>query len=145
MDTVRLSLDVVNTSANHNLCIELWIDKDKFFDSEISPGQHHIIHQCDLGDGEHIFRLKLKNKSSEYTQVDSAGNIVSDATVRLDKFVVDDIDISQLFVELGQYIHDGNGSEETVSIHKFYSELGCNGHAQLSFNSPIYLWLLENM
>lgn len=145
MDSVRISLDVVNTSRDHNMSIELWIDRIKFFDSEISPGQHHIMHEALLEDGKHIFRLVLKNKTAQHTTIDAQGNIIADSTVRVQSFKLDDIDILQMLVQLGEYVHDGNGSEETVSVHKFFGEMGCNGHAQLSFESPVYLWLLENM
>ena len=144
MDTIKISLDVVNRSQHHNLGIELWIDKQKFFDNSISPGKHHIVHDFQAADGEHVLRAVLKNKTTEHTRVDQSGNIIEDALIHLGNIMLDEIDVTQLIYQLSQYVHDGNGSK-TIAVHPFYGDMGCNGRVQLSFQSPVYLWLLENM
>ena len=144
MDTIKISLDVVNQSQHHNLGIELWIDKQKFFDNSISPGKHHIVHDFQAADGEHVLRAVLKNKTTEHTRVDQSGNIIEDALIHLGNIMLDEIDMTQLVYQLSQYVHDGNGSK-TIAVHPFYGDMGCNGRVQLSFQSPVYLWLLENM
>jgi len=144
MDTIKISLDVVNRSQHHNLGIELWIDKQKFFDNSISPGKHHIVHDFQAADGEHVLRAVLKNKTTEHTRVDQSGNIIEDALIHLGNIMLDEIDVTQLVYQLSQYVHDGNGSK-TIAVYPFYGDMGCNGRVQLSFQSPVYLWLLENM
>jgi hypothetical protein len=144
MDKVKISLDVTNRSQHHNLGIELWIDRDKFFDNNVSPGQHHIMHEFEAADGEHVLKIVLKDKTTEHTTVDDAGNIIEDALINVSNIMLDEIDVTQLVSELAQYVHDGNG-HETIAVHKFYGDMGCNGHVQLHFSSPVYLWLLENM
>lgn len=144
MDRIKLGVDISNTSEFHNLSIELWLDKDKFFDSTIAPGKHHVIHEFDGADGDHILKIKLKNKTAEHTQIDEQGNIISDALITVDNVYLDEINIDQLIWSHGEYVHDGNGTE-VISVHKFYGDMGCNGHVQLRFSSPVYLWLLENM
>jgi hypothetical protein len=144
MDTIKISLDVVNRSQHHNLGIELWIDKQKFFDNSISPGKHHIVHDFQAADGEHVLRAVLKNKTTEHTRVDQSGNIIEDALIHLGNIMLDEINVTQLVYQLSQYVHDGNG-HETIAVHPFYGDMGCNGRVQLSFQSPVYLWLLENM
>lgn len=144
MDTIKFSLDLVNTSEFHNLGIELWLDKNKFFDNSVSPGRHHVIHEFDGADGNHILKIKLKNKTNEHTGIDEQGNIVADALIQIQNVSFDDIEVDQLLWSHAEYVHDGNGSE-VIAVHKFYGSMGCNGHVQLKFSSPIYLWLLENM
>lgn len=144
MEKIKLSLDITNASEFHNLGIELWIDKNKFFDNTVSPGRHHIIHEFDSNDGDHYLKIKLKNKSNEHTTVNDLGEIVSDALINISNIAFDEIQIDQLMYQLAEYVHDTNG-KETIAVHKFYGNLGCNGHVQLHFSTPIYLWLLENM
>jgi hypothetical protein len=144
MDTLKISLDVSNRSQHHNLGIELWIDRQKFFDNNISPGRHHVIHEFEAVDGEHVLKIVLKNKTPEHTTVDDSGNIIQDAIINIDNIFLDDIDVTQLVYRLAQYVHDGNG-HETIAVHPFYGDMGCNGRVQMSFESPVYLWLLENM
>jgi hypothetical protein len=144
MDRIKLSLDIVNASEFHNMGIELWIDKNKFFDNAISPGRHHVIHEFECADGDHWFKIVLKDKIPENTTVDADGNILSDALIDIENLCLDEINIDNILHSLADYVHDGNGSQ-TIAVHTFYGHLGCNGRVQLKFSSPVYLWLLENM
>lgn len=148
MDKIKLSLDLVNTSEFHNLGIELWLDKNKFYDNTVSPGTHHVIYEFDGNEGEHCFKIKLKDKNknahNEHTKINEAGEIISDALITVSNVHLDEILIDQMMCEKAEYVHDGNGSK-TIAVHKFYGDLGCNGHVQLKFSTPVYLWLLENM
>ncbi len=144
MEKIKLSLDVVNPSKFHNIGIELWLDNTKFFDNIISTGRHHVIHEFESEDCEHVLKIQLKNKTAEHTKIDNSGNIVEDALINIENIMLDEIDVTQIVYQLSQYIHDGNG-HESVAVHPFYGHLGCNGYVQLSFASPVYMWLLESM
>lgn len=144
MDTVQLSLDLVNTSDAHNMGIELWMDQVKFFDSKISPGTHHVVHTFESREQEHTFKIILKDKNDSNTKIDDAGNILKDSLIDVKNISVDEINIDQLFSELSVYRHDNNGHGQ-LTENKFFGHLGCNGVVELKFSSPIYLWLLENM
>jgi hypothetical protein len=148
MEKIKLSLDIVNPSEFHNLGIELWIDKAKFFDSLIAPGTHHVQHEFEVEDGNHSFKIKFKNKnknkSNEHTKINEDGSIISDALINISNICLDEIKIDQLLYEKAEYVHSTNGIE-TIAVHPFYGNFGCNGHVQLKFSTPVYLWLLENM
>jgi hypothetical protein len=144
MDRIKLSLDIVNPSEFHNLGIELWLDKEKFFDNVIGTGTHHVIYEFDEAKQNHEFLIVLKNKTDEHTTVDEQGNIIKDALIQIHNICLDEIKIDQLVWEKSEYLHRGNGSYESRP-HKFYGNLGCNGTVLLEFSTPVYLWLLENM
>ena len=144
MDTLKISFYVVNRSLHHNLGIELWVDQQKFFDNNISTGCHHVMHEFEADGGEHVLKIVLKNKTVEHTRIDESGNIVEDALIDVKNILIDDIDLTQLVYTLSHYVHDSNG-HEPIAVHPFYGHLGCNGYVQLSFETPVYLWLLENM
>jgi hypothetical protein len=145
MKKVRISLDVINTSKNHNVGIELRLDNFKFFDSTVSPGTHHILHEFNEDDAEHCLYIVMKGKTQQDTKLDEQGNIIEDTIIDVKNITIDEINIDHLMIDLSQYIHDGNGTEVSQSIHKFYGHMGCNGRVQLKFTCPVYLWLLENM
>ena len=144
MDRIKISLDVTNASRYHNMGIELWIDSDKFFDNTVSPGRHHVIHEFECADGDHWLKIVLKNKTHENTQIDEHGNIVSDALINVSNVCLDEINIDTMMHSLADYVHNGNNSK-TIAVHDFFGDLGCNGHVQMKFSTPVYLWLLENM
>lgn len=145
MQKTRISLDVVNASASHNIGIELQLDKVKFFDSTVAPGTHHIVYEFNEDEADHCLYIVMKGKTQQDTKIDDQGNILEDSIIDIKNISMDEINIDQLMYDLGQYIHNGNGTESSESIHRFYGHLGCNGRVQLKFFCPLYLWLLENM
>ena len=144
MDNTQLRLRVTNTSEAHNMGIELWLDQTKFFDSNLSPGTFHVVHNFQTEEQEHNFKIVLKNKNDSNTTINEAGDIVTDSIIDIKNFKIDEIEIDQLFNKLSVYRHNNNGHSE-LSEHKFFGHLGCNGTVEFKFASPIYLWLLENM
>jgi hypothetical protein len=93
------------------------------------------------------------NKGSNQTKIDSEGNITHDQLLHIKSIEIDEIDIGALVYE-GVYYPDypepwatqqkqqGNalpGSFKNVTA------MGHNGKWQLTFKSPFYMWLLENL
>jgi len=144
MNSIKISFFVTNNSEFRDLALECWLDQVKFFDSTVTSGTHRIGHTAELDDGEHVLRIVLKNKTDHHTTIDSAGKIVNDSLINISKININDIEIDQMFWQLSDYVHNNNGKSELDS-HRFYGNLGCNGTVSLTFSSPVYLWLLENM
>jgi hypothetical protein len=144
METVRFNCVVGSTDFTVPLGLEIWLDNHKFFDQNHIDQTYNIQHEIADDDGDHELRFVLKNKQSGHTQVDTEGNIVSDATVTVSDIQFDEIDCQYLTTALAQYQHDFNGTGESTT-ESFYGELGCNGTVMLKFTTPIYIWLLENM
>lgn len=143
MDTVSFSCTITPTSADVPLGLEIWIDDQKLFD-QAHVQEHHRFSTDLSDDGEHELRLVLKNKLPEHTQVDADNTIISDARISVSNIEFDGIALNQIVSNLAEYQHNFNGTGE-LSVHKFYSEMGCNGTVSLKFTTPIYLWLLEHM
>jgi hypothetical protein len=80
----------------------------------------------------------------EHTKIDEQGNIISDATLQISNVSIDELDVDQLFLEKCVYTHDFNGTQPKIE-DTFHGIAGCNGTISLKFNTPVYLWLLENM
>lgn len=144
LEKIKVSVDVVNPSQFHNIGIEFWINDTKFFDNTVSTGRHHVIHEFNAFDGDHVMKIVMKNKTHAHTKIDHDGTIVADTLIRIENLHIDEINVDQLMIKLAQYHHDGNGSHD-MKIHDFSGDLGCNGQVLLTFGVPVYLWLLENM
>jgi hypothetical protein len=98
----------------------------------------------DIDDKIYNVEFVLSGKTVDHTKIDQAGDIVADETVEITDVTVDDININQVFVEQAVYCHDFNGTKEPVE-DQFFGTMGCNGTVSLSFSTPFYMWLLENM
>ena len=142
-DTVIISCSLDTTDSVAKLGFEAWIDDKKFHDTDHVAGRQQIFIEIP-DDSQHELRLVLKNKTAEHTQIDEAGNIVTDARLRITDIAFDEIKLGHMFVEQAVYTHDFNGTGTPIK-DKFYGELGCNGTVSLKFTAPVYLWLLEHM
>jgi len=145
-NTTKISCTLNTTNPEAQLGFEAWIDDQKFFDTDHVQARQQVFVEIadDDDDGEHELRFVLKNKTSDHTQVDGAGNIVSDATLTITDLAFDEIQLGHMVTEQAVYTHDFNGTRE-LTPDKFYSELGCNGTVSLKFSTPMYIWLLEHM
>ena len=127
-----LDLEVkLDSIVIHNLTI----------DSEITPV---TIELDDDIEEEHCLEIILKNKTSEHTTVDENDNIIEDSELVFSDITVDKIDIEELLYFQAKYSHNFNGSGEPTE-ENFYGTMGCNGVVQIRLQTPIYLWLLENL
>jgi hypothetical protein len=143
-DTVTISCDLDTTDPVAKLGFEAWIDDKKFHDTDHVSHCQRIFIEIPDDDAEHELRLIMKNKTTEHTQVDEAGNIIADARLKITDIAFDEIQLGHMTTEQATYEHDFNGTR-ALSQHKFYGEMGCNGTVSLKFTTPIYLWLLEHM
>jgi hypothetical protein len=140
--TVAFTLNTTNPEAE--LGFEAWIDDEKFVDIAHVQNEQLVTLTIPDVDGSHELRLVLKNKTQAHTQIDEQGNIVSDATLTIKNLSFDEIVLGHMLTKLATYNHNFNGTKETIQ-DRFYGEIGCNGTVSLKFDTPIYLWLLENM
>lgn len=141
--TISFVLDTSNASVP--LGLEAWIDHQKLFNSEHVQGNEKIQIEIADDDAEHELRIVMKNKTTDHTQVDQIGNIISDARLLISDLTFDEISLGQLVTDHAVYTHDQNAQLTTPVQDKFYSEMGCNGTVSLKFSTPVYLWLLEHM
>jgi hypothetical protein len=154
--TISFVVDIDDPTAS--LVLEVWIDDTKFVDTDeltfdrfmaAASGSgivENTTYSIEIPDdsGEHELKFILKNKTALQTVLDAEGNIISDATLTISNLAFDEIELGQLVTELATYTHDFNGTKEATQ-GRFYGKMGCNGTVSLKFNTPIYLWLLENM
>ena len=144
MSTAKISLVLDSTDYSIPLGAELWIDDHCIYNTDHVTESTPVVYELRDSAGEHELKIVLKNKQSDHTEVDNAGNLTKDAMLTVSAICFDDIDCSQLMFDLSTYTHNFNGfADETVA--GFFGSMGCNGTVSLKFSTPFYLWLLENM
>ena len=143
-DNIKLQVEVSPTDASVPLGVEIWLDSNKFYDTDWVRESAEITHEFPDSDSEHEIKFVLKNKLPDHTICDDQGNIVKDALIEIKNLKLDDIELGELFYSKSQYTHNfnGNGADTT---EPYMGSMGCNGTVSFKFSSPVYLWLLENM
>ena len=143
-DRVKLACTVSSTDPASRLGLEIWLDDTQIYDTEHVDEPINFVHEFADTDGEHQLRFVLKNKTPDHTKIDEAGNILSDCRICISDVSFDEIKLGQIFIEQAVYEHNFNDTADPVK-DQFYGEMGCNGTVALTFTTPVYLWLLENM
>ena len=143
-NTITISCTLNTTNPAATLGFEAWVDDKKFSDIDHVQAEHSILIEMPDDDGDHELKFILKNKTAEHTQVDEAGNIVTDATLSITDVAFDEIKLGHMLTELATYTHNFNGTKD-VTQEKFHGAMGCNGTISLKFSTPVYMWLLEHM
>lgn len=142
---VSITFTVDTTDATAGLGFEAWVNDVKFYDTDQVTGPHEISMKInDADDQSHVLKFVMKNKTDANTQIDDAGEIITDAQLRVSNVAFDEISLGHMLTEHAVYTHDMNG-HGNLTQDKFYGEMGCNGTVSLEFTTPMYLWLLENM
>jgi hypothetical protein len=145
MNTAKLSCDIDTTDADCPLGIEIWIDNKQIFDCVHVTETINFSHDFnDDDDGEHTLKFVMKGKTAEHTQINNSGEIIKDSRLIVQKVSFDEIELGRLLSDHAVYTHDFNGAGP-LSQDKFYNDMGCTGTVSLTFTTPIYIWLLENM
>ncbi len=111
------------------------------FDAQVNEGDCKLV-------------IEFTNKTKYDTVLDEQGNIKSDLLLNIDSVEVDEIDLGSLLWTASDYIpnypdsykkqmiKEGKDLPESV---KNCVNLGWNGQWILPFQSPFYIWLLENI
>lgn len=143
-DTATFECQIDTTNPACPLSIDVLIDGNSVYKNDHVDGAITLQKSIVDDEGEHKIEFVLSGKLPEHTVVDDQGNITQDAMLTIKNLKLDGIDIDQLAVESAVYTHNFNGSGDMIQ-DKFYGSLGCNGTVELTFTSPVYLWMLENM
>ena len=143
-NNITISCLVDTTDASAALGLEVWVDDQKFFDTDHVLSAETICMELNDDESGHELRFVMKNKTADHTVINDAGDIVADAKLTISNLAFDEISLGHMVVEQSVYTHDFNGSQPEIK-DQFYGEMGCNGTVSLKFSTPIYIWLLEHM
>jgi hypothetical protein len=143
-DQVQLTCRISTTNPDRPVGVEIWLDDDQIYNCEQVTETVDFAHDFADTDADHVLRFVMKNKTAEHTTIDADGTILTDSCICIDHVSFDQIKLDQMFVDQAEYKHTFNGTSDPVQ-DTFYGTMGCNGTVSLTFTTPVYLWLLENM
>ena len=144
MDTMSLTMNVINLSDHADLGLEIWLDQIVLFDDYPTPGTNKLVLNIECQDGVHTIRFCLKSKTAAHTKIDTSSEILEDAVIRVENICLDEVNIDNMVYDHATYIHDTNGTT-CIKHDKFFGTLGCNGEVRLDFSIPLYQWYIDNM
>jgi len=136
-----------NISVNGELLVQGRVESKK---QETS----YFEFSANVNAGNCTLEIELKNKSIYDTVLDEQGNIIEDLLLNIDSIEIEEIDLGSLLWTASDYSPNypqsyvramlAKGKELPASV-KNCVNLGWNGKWILPFQSPFYIWLLENI
>lgn len=146
MEYSKFNFVLTPSNPAAKLGFQTWIDDQCIFQIDHVDRIIEISGDLPSDDvaAEHTLKFLLHGKTVRHTQLDQSGAIIQDAVLIISNLSFNSIALGNLTNRLCKYTHNFNGTSDTV-IEPFHGTLGCNGTAELKFQTPIYPWFLQNM
>ena len=128
------------------------IVKKEITSTESNADLIEFEHEFLEGD-KHCLIIRYSGKDKNQTVVNEKGDILKDQLLHIKSIEIDEINLGAMVYE-GEYTPEypepwatqqresGNDLEES---YKNVTQMGHNGEWKLKFESPFYMWLLENL
>ena len=156
-ETLHFKIGLSKSSGKKQPKFRILVNNTEFVCAELSSDAHTIEYfefDASVDDGECSLVVEFLNKSLHDTVLDVHGNMIEDLLLNIESVEIDEIDLGFLIWTSSDYYPNyprsylnkmlalGNELPDTV---KNCVNLGWNGRWKLSFTSPFYIWLLENI
>lgn len=141
-EQVKVEIDLESEYWNDNpFSVEVRVASKTVFNEEIFKPTT-VSETVDIDDGVHLIEIHLSGKTEKDTVVDEQNNILNDLILHIKDIRFDEISIGHIQQTHSKYYTVADQSLPTLNNHV---DLGHNGIWTLDFETPIYIWLLENL
>jgi hypothetical protein len=156
-EQLKFKLELYATYWDKPPVAEILINNESQYRSEIKGTEKDptvIEFEKELMEGEkYTLSISRSGKNNRQTKLNSKGEIEKDQLLHIKSIEIDEIDIGSLVYEgvytpeypepwHAQQVSAGNTPEKSF---KNVTTMGHNGTWTLAFESPFYMWLLENL
>jgi len=156
-EKLKFKLELYATMWDKPPHAEILINDESYFKGDITATEDkpHAIefeHECEEGK-EYSLMIKRSGKLVNQTVVNDKGDLLKDQLLHIKNIEIDEIDIGSLVYE-GVYTPEypepwakqqREAGTELKESFKNVSVIGHNGTWKFKFESPFYMWLLENL
>ena len=146
-EKLHVKIGVSGTFWHRRPVYSMLLNGDKFIDHREIAGATDVVEyvefDVELTEGtEYKLFIRLENKvDADVVQNEDKTAIVNDMLLNIVSIELDEINLGNLIHTQSQFI--GDDAVRPVLTH--CTNLGWNGTWELSFTSPFYIWLLENI
>ena len=150
---IELFATMWNKPPVAEICInETSISKKDITGTESNPDVIEFEHELEEGKNYNL-AIKMSGKGLEQTIVNEKGDVLKDQLLNIKSIEIDEIDIGGLVFEgvyKPEYPEPWASQQRSAGIElqkefKNVTQMGHNGTWSFRFESPFYMWLLENL
>lgn len=141
-DSVDFEIDVDSTYWKFNFPnVTISVDDTILYDGD-AMDPIKATGTVDLDPGKHKLTIRMSGKQANDTETDVNGNVLNDVLLHINNIKFDNVDIGYCKWKCSCYYPDGDDTPEYL---EGVVDLGWNGDYVIEFESPVYIWLLENL
>jgi hypothetical protein len=156
-ETLHFKIGLSGSSPVKQPEISIAINENEFFSGclTLPPNEtEYFEFDAEINEGDNSIVIKLKNKQSSDTVLDLDKKIQSDLLLNIESIEIDEIDLGSLLWTNSKYIpvYPADYVQEQKKLNaelnselQYFVNLGWNGTWIFPFQSPFYIWLLENI
>lgn len=152
-ETLHFKLGLKSTSERKRPLIKILVSGNEFYNDyldSLNGELKYIEFDAAISEGLNSLQIVLLNKESIDTVLHENGTIIKDMILSIDSIEIDDIDLGTLKWTLSKYFpiypeEYLDMAQKAVTEITECVDLGWNGTWKLEFQSPFYIWLLENL
>ena len=156
-EKLKFKLELYATMWDKPPVAEILINDNSYFKGDIAgtedkPTLVEFEHECTEGEKSELIIIR-SGKDYNQTVVNEKGDLLKDQLLHIKSIEIDEIDIGALVYE-GVYTPEypepwaSQQREAGIELQESFNnvtKMGHNGTWQLKFESPFYMWLLENL
>jgi len=156
-EKLKFKLELYATMWDKPPHAEILISDQRHFDGDITATEDNpqvIEFEHELNEGEQYeLVIKRSGKDNNETVLDEKGERIKDQLLHIKSIEIDEIDIGAMVYE-GVYTpkypepwatQQRESGQDLKDSFKNVTSMGFNGTWNFRFESPFYMWLLENL
>jgi len=156
-EKLKFKLELYATMWDQPPVAEVKLNSKSYFNAEITSTEQNptvIEFEEELTEGsEYNLIIERSNKANNQTVINDKGDILKDQLLHIKSIEIDEINIGTLVYE-GLYTpkypepwatQQRESGYDLKDAFKNVTRMGFNGTWNFKFQSPFYMWLLENL
>lgn len=145
METLHFKIGLAGTYWNKRPVYSILVNDAIAFTKEIDTPtgeQFYVEFDHELAEGPCTLKIRLENKDwTDTVQNEDKTKIVKDMLLNIRSVEIDEINLGNLIYTKTCFV----GDDPARPVLDKCQDLGWNGAWILEFDSPFYIWLLENI
>ena len=149
-ESLKFKIGISGTGSPNSCQYRILLNDIVMIESESKAETVYHEFESTLTENQNSLIVELLDKSSKHVLKDDNENIIEDFLLNIHYIEIDEIDLGSLIWTHSKYYpkypeNYTNLEQKTQEVVTNCVNLGWNGKWVLEFDSPFYIWLLENI
>jgi hypothetical protein len=145
VERLHFKIGLAGTYWNKHPIYSILVNDKTIVTKEVASPSEEIFYEefdVDVEEGSATLKIRLENKDwTDTVQNEDKTEILKDMLLNIKSVEIDEIDLANMIYTKTEFV----GDDADRPVLDKCIDLGWNGTWTLPFESPFYIWLLENI